>query len=532
MIKKIILVLLFLIICMTVFASAREEQFAAPSLYIGSDRNPLILGIFYGIFIFIICYYLMLYFPSKDKSYLLFAVWIFSLTGLMMVLEGTVFRYFLNEQFPIVSNILNYLFQGGSFIGGLFFFRELLSVKKETPLLDKILLTNIGIAVFYLCTYFFGVLLLDVIPDMKILDIMGLSLGIIHSLTFTCIALVYYKRKLRIIKLYIPGLIALVTGVWIHNFSQGSPLYKIFFVKYAIHIGILIMIFCFNFALSIRISKIRREQEEQRQKLIQADKMVSLGTMASSLAHEIANPNSAVISNAHFLEQNFTSLKPLLEQKLTEEETDEAGLLPPDILLEKFSQAISGILNSSDRIRDMIRQLREYYKQSNPRRKDRIDINEVINNALDLTRSELKKSSIQVSRNFSASVPEIMGNFQQLEQVFINLIINSRQAIAEKRESGRSLSAGNNYIMINTKLDEKENNISITVKDSGRGMDQEAIKNIRKAFFSTRLDSGGSGLGLYISDKIISDHQGCLKFSSEKDKWTEAVITLPLSGKE
>lgn len=528
---KLLLVLLSLSMCAVLFASDQNGQSSQFDTAFTNGRDPFILGIFYGIFFFIIFYFLVLYIPSKDISYLLYAVWIFFLTGLIMVLEGIVFRHFLNGQYPLFNEILNYLFQGGAFICGFLFLRVLLSTGRETPLLDKFLLGNIGLDALYLSVYFFGVLLSGKIPETTLSRIFSPILGAVHSVFMIWTAVAYFKRKRRIIRFYILGLLVLVLSVWIRFYSEYSPSTGFFIVKYAYYIGILVLILCFSIAVSLRMNSIKKEQEDQRQKLIQADKMVSLGTLASSLAHDIANPNSAIISNALFLEQGYNNLKPLFERIHAEQGTVAAGPLPPELIAEKFPQAISGIINSADRIKKMIRELREYYRQSKPGEKGPVDVNKVIEAALALTGTEMKKNSITVNRNYAVDLPPIMANFGQLEQVIVNLIINSKQAIIEKKEKNRSLISGTEYIIIDTRVDGEKNGIVICIKDTGAGMDQKSIEHVKQAFFTTRLSKGGSGLGLYISDKIVADHGGQLDFISRKGQWTQAVITLPLSAK-
>jgi len=111
----------------------------------------------------------------------------------------------------------------------------------------------------------------------------------------------------------------------------------------------------------------------------------------------------------------------------------------------------------------------------------------------------------------------VRGNSQQIEQVIINLIMNALQALPDK-------ACG---IMVTTATDPGDGAVVIAVRDEGKGMKRKVLERLKEPFFTTKLDSGGTGLGLYIADSIIAEHNGVLEFSSVLGSGTTATIRLP-----
>jgi signal transduction histidine kinase len=112
----------------------------------------------------------------------------------------------------------------------------------------------------------------------------------------------------------------------------------------------------------------------------------------------------------------------------------------------------------------------------------------------------------------------LKGNFQRLEQVIINLIQNACQAVRDTRKG----------IFVSTAYDENRKGVAVRVEDEGVGMPPDVLPHITHPFYTTKADSGGLGLGLSISSKIVKEHGGTLTFASELGKGTQAEIVLPL----
>jgi two-component system NtrC family sensor kinase len=129
----------------------------------------------------------------------------------------------------------------------------------------------------------------------------------------------------------------------------------------------------------------------------------------------------------------------------------------------------------------------------------------------------IKKSTRHFSVTYGKKLPALKGNVQRIEQVMINLLVNSCQALPDDNRS----------ITVSTRYDTKKNSVIVEVKDQGCGMPPEVLERIKDPFFTTKRNSGGTGLGLSISDQIIQDHNGELTFDSNPGDGTTARIYLP-----
>ena len=115
----------------------------------------------------------------------------------------------------------------------------------------------------------------------------------------------------------------------------------------------------------------------------------------------------------------------------------------------------------------------------------------------------------------------------QIEQVLINLLLNSIAAVRESRSLNRRSREPDN-IILSTRLIKEGEIVEISIKDHGIGMDEDTLKQITRPFFTTRIKKGGAGLGLYVSNKIIRDHKGSLTFTSQEGEGTTVSIQLPV----
>ncbi len=260
-------------------------------------------------------------------------------------------------------------------------------------------------------------------------------------------------------------------------------------------------------------SRIHQEQ------LIQADKMVSLGTLVSGVAHEINNPNNFIMLNVPLLEKTWQSVLPILD---THYESNGDFFVSNRLKYSKIRESIpvllQGISEGATRIKNIVSDLKDFSRRETSDIDQNIEINDVIKAALSLTTNLLKKSTNFLTINYGTNIPIIKGNFQRLEQVLINLIENSCQALDDKSKS----------ITITSGINTEELFVFVSVEDEGIGIDPKNIKEIVDPFFTTKRDKGGTGLGLAVSSKIIMNHNGTLEFSSEPGKGTKALIKLPV----
>ena len=267
------------------------------------------------------------------------------------------------------------------------------------------------------------------------------------------------------------------------------------------------------------LKKAEERTETKQRQLIQADKMVSLGTMVTGIAHEISNPTNFVLLNARFLHKVWDDIYPVIKYYAEQHGDYIIAGYSPDKAKDKIIQSIDGIVNGSHRIQKITKSLTNFARSDSGEINHPVDINIVTANAVLLTGNIIKNSTNNFSVNYNKSLPIIKGNPQQLEQVIINLISNACQALTGMEQK----------ISVDLFSGEEEKKIHIFIKDEGAGIGKDHLKHIFDPFFTTKRDSGGTGLGLYVSYKIVESHQGDLIINSETGKGTTCEVILPIN---
>jgi PAS domain S-box-containing protein len=270
------------------------------------------------------------------------------------------------------------------------------------------------------------------------------------------------------------------------------------------------------------ITEQKNAEEKERlhqQQLIQADKMASLGILVSGVAHEINNPNNFIMVNAPILTKVWKNVGPILEDHY---ESQGDFYIAPRVkyseMKDNISGIISGIMEGAQRINNVVTELKDFARPAPSTTGEKIDIDKVVQRAITLLSNLINKSTNRFSVDYGENLPGIDGNFQRLEQVLVNLVQNSCQAL-ETPDRG---------LFISTGYDAAAGMVRVVVKDEGYGMTRETMEKIKNPFFTTKREQGGTGLGLSISSRIIEDHNGTLRFDSVPGEGTTAVILLPV----
>ncbi|MBI5576760.1 MAG: PAS domain S-box protein [Deltaproteobacteria bacterium] len=265
--------------------------------------------------------------------------------------------------------------------------------------------------------------------------------------------------------------------------------------------------------------RIRMENEAitRQAQLIHASRMAALGTIVSGVAHEINNPNNLIMFNAPMIGKAWRDAEPVLEKFHQENGDFLLGGLPFSEMREIVPKLVDGISGGSARIRNIVGTLKEFARQDTRKQDCRVSANDVVKNAAAILNHEITKKCRNFRVSYDESDPAVQGCSQQLEQVVVNLIMNSLQALRDK----------NRAIRISTSFDRREGKTGICVEDEGEGMSEDVIKRLSEPFFSTRSEEGGLGLGLSISFSIIKEHGGTIEYRSEAGKGTAARIILP-----
>ena len=266
----------------------------------------------------------------------------------------------------------------------------------------------------------------------------------------------------------------------------------------------------------------RKKAEEQarihQQQLMQASKMVALGTLVSGVAHEVNNPNNFIMLNSPILKEAWDNAMPILEKYYEENGDFVLGGMKFSEMRENIPTLFSGISDGAKRIKQIVDDLKNYVRDNTADLTQSVDINDVLKSAVSLLSNMIKKATHQFKIEYGKNIPMLKGNFQRLEQVMINLIQNACQALPD----------ANKGIYISVQSNKEKSTIVVKVRDKGMGIPAEKLLNITDPFFTTKQESGGVGLGLSISSKIVEEHGGRMHFESEPGSGTTVTISLPV----
>jgi len=242
----------------------------------------------------------------------------------------------------------------------------------------------------------------------------------------------------------------------------------------------------------------RKHAEEARREaqaeLARVSRVTTMGELTASLAHEVNQPIAAAVTNAN------TCLRWLTRDH-------------PD--LEEAREAASRIVKDANRAADIISRVRLLFKKSTPQR-ELVDVNEAIREMIVLLRSEATRYNITVRMELAADLPRIMGDRVQLQQVLMNLIVNSIDAMKEV-DGARELA-------VKSQRTEKEE-VLVSVSDTGVGLPPQQADQIFNAFFTTKPH--GTGMGLRISRSIVESHGGRLWSADNSPRGASFCFTLP-----
>jgi polar amino acid transport system substrate-binding protein len=262
------------------------------------------------------------------------------------------------------------------------------------------------------------------------------------------------------------------------------------------------------------LEELRRHQD----KLIQADKMASLGTLVSGVAHEINNPNGLMLLDIPILKRVHDDAGEILENFYREHGDFMLGGVPYSEMRAEIPRILDEMQDSSKRIKRIVNDLKDFARRDDAGKKELIDINDTVQTALRLVDPTIRSSTRHFTVNYAEALPEILGNGQRIEQVIVNLVLNACQALPDM---GRGVS-------LSTSFDKREQSVVIQVTDEGIGIAEEHLQYLLDPFFTTKRDSGGTGLGLSVSAGIVKEHGGTLRFESAPDKGTTVTLSLPV----
>jgi signal transduction histidine kinase/CheY-like chemotaxis protein len=240
--------------------------------------------------------------------------------------------------------------------------------------------------------------------------------------------------------------------------------------------------------------KVTQEKKEMEIKAHVASRLATVGQMAAGICHEINNPLTAVMGYS--------------------------DMLATQDLPEDTKQELEYIHEGSRRIANIVRQLLAFSRETKPE-KTMVDINGIMENTLKLREYELRIANIKVLTELAHDLPYTLADAGQLQQVFINIVLNA--------EAEMKLAHGQGTLLVKTEY--VDDTIRILFKDDGPGILKENIDRIFEPFFTTRKVGEGTGLGLSVCHGIIKEHNGRIYVRSERGKGATFIVELPISTK-
>jgi PAS domain S-box-containing protein len=246
-----------------------------------------------------------------------------------------------------------------------------------------------------------------------------------------------------------------------------------------------------------RAEKRERELKETQAMLIQAGKLAAVGQLGAGVAHELNQPIAAIMGFSQLLVSQLPTGSPLVKNLK---------------LIEQQSQRMAKIVDN----------IRTFSRPSKGERAQ-VAVNQVIDDSVMLIAVQLKSHKVVIKKELDLDLPLIWANQNQLQQVFINLLTNARDAINEK--------GGGGALTLTTRTDGKDW-IECRIQDTGGGIQEEYQERIFDPFFTTKPPGKGTGLGLSILYGIVEDHAGKINFESEAGKGTTFILRLPVDARQ
>ncbi len=241
--------------------------------------------------------------------------------------------------------------------------------------------------------------------------------------------------------------------------------------------------------------QIQKELEQTQVQLLQAEKMASLGKLAAGVAHQINNPLGGIILFAGLMLEEYD-------------------------LEEAAREDLNRILRDAERCKDTVKELLEFARQTRHEMRP-LDINEAIVRTLFLLENQTLFQNIEIMRQLDDGIPPVRGDSQQLNHLFMNIILNAAQAMQ-----------GSGKLTVSTKRGPNDNRAHIAIADTGPGIPPDVMPQIFDPFFTTKEEGEGTGIGLSLVYGIVENHGGTIRAVNREPNGTCFFIELPLSTPE
>ena len=235
------------------------------------------------------------------------------------------------------------------------------------------------------------------------------------------------------------------------------------------------------------------ERVRLESQLVQNDKLTSIGLLAAGVAHEVNTPLAVISSYSQMLRKETS---------------------PGDVRFRLVDKIIKQSFRASEIVNNLLR-----FSRTKPAEFGTVNLHRIIDDTLALLEHQLDNANIRTQREFLADDPVTMGNSGRLQQVFLNLLINSKDA----------MTVGG---VVHIRTEQVNSRIQVLIEDTGTGISPENVEKIYDPFFTTKAAGRGTGLGLSVSYGIIQEHGGAISVESEPGKGTSFRLELPLAARK
>jgi signal transduction histidine kinase len=243
--------------------------------------------------------------------------------------------------------------------------------------------------------------------------------------------------------------------------------------------------------LRIRL-RLKKDLEAAQIQLLQNEKMASLGKLAAGVAHQLNNPLGGI----------------MLYSRMIQEECE---------LSDQANEDLTRILRDAERCRDTVKELLVFARQTR-QEKQYHDINKSLTRTLFLLEKQVLFQNIQIETRLDAELPQVYGDIQQLNHVFMNIILNAAQAMD-----------GKGKLSISSVLSSDQQNVIIEFADTGPGIPEDVLPHVFEPFYTTKDEGKGTGLGLSLAYGIVESHQGKIMARNNPDRGSVFTIELPIN---
>jgi polar amino acid transport system substrate-binding protein len=245
--------------------------------------------------------------------------------------------------------------------------------------------------------------------------------------------------------------------------------------------------------------------------------MAAVGVLAAGVAHEVNNPNGLALLDVPIVRAAFDDALPVLDAHARQEPAFTLAGLPYARMRQEIPQLLDEVLEGSRRIKHIVADLKDFARREDAPRLEPTDLNDAARAAVRLVDASIRRATRHFRIDLSEGLPPVRGNPQRLEQVIVNLLLNACQALPD---AGRG-------VALSTRHDLERGAVLLEVRDQGRGIAPEHLPRLTEPFFTTKRETGGTGLGLSLSAGIVKEHGGSLEFASRPGDGTRVTLALP-----